>query len=159
MVIIMALRKILTDSDPLLRKTSRPIASVTPRISILLDDMYETLENAEGVGLAAPQVGVLKRAVVIKLPEQETIYEMINPRIIQTIGTQCKSEACLSIPDKTGFVERPEQVTVVYTDRKGQEFKLVGEGLLAIAISHEVDHLDGILFVDKLADPQPEEEE
>lgn len=143
----MALLNIRTDKDPILRKTSRPVIEVTPRILTLLDDMVETMRRANGCGLAAVQVGVLRRVVVIEV-EEGTVYEMINPEIIESEGHQEEAEGCLSLPDRWGVTSRPMRVTVKYLDRKGEERTLTGEGLLARAICHETDHLDGKLFID-----------
>ncbi|MBQ8907921.1 MAG: peptide deformylase [Clostridia bacterium] len=143
----MALLNIRTDKDPILRKTSRPVIEVTPRILTLLDDMVETMRRANGCGLAAVQVGVLRRVVVIEV-EEGTVYEMINPEIIESEGHQEEAEGCLSLPDRWGVTSRPMRVTVKYLDRKGKERTLTGEGLLARAICHETDHLDGKLFID-----------
>ena len=143
----MALLNIIKEGDPILRKTSRPIEEITPRILTLLDDMKETMHAANGCGLAAVQVGVLRRAVIIEV-EEGKLYEMINPRIVFRAGHQEAEEGCLSVPDKWGVTERPARVTVRYTDRDGKEHDLRGEGLLARAICHELDHLDGKLFTD-----------
>lgn len=143
----MALLNIVKEGDPILRKTSRPVEEITPRILTLLDDMKETMHTANGCGLAAVQVGVLRRIVVIEV-EEGKLYEMINPRIVFRAGHQEAEEGCLSVPDKWGVTNRPARVTVRYTDRDGKEHDLRGEGLLARAICHELDHLDGKLFTD-----------
>lgn len=143
----MALLNIRTDKDPILRQISRPITEITPRILTLLDDMVDTMHEADGCGLAAVQVGVLRRAVVIEV-EEGIIYEMINPEIIETEGHQEEQEGCLSLPDQWGITARPMKATVKYLNRKGEAQTLTGEGLLARAICHEVDHLDGKLFTD-----------
>jgi len=144
----MAILNILKDDDPLLRKTSRPVEEITPRILTLLDDMIDTLRAANGVGLAAVQVGVLRRVVVIET-EEGKVLELINPRIIETEGIQHEMEGCLSIPNKWGITERPMKVIVEATNRHGKRFITKGEGLLARAFCHEIDHLDGILYTDK----------
>ncbi|HLS54037.1 MAG TPA: peptide deformylase, partial [Tissierellaceae bacterium] len=144
----MALRKIRTEGDPILRKKSRPIDEITDRIKTLLEDMEETMRDAQGVGLAAPQVGILRRAVVIDVGDG--IIKMINPEIIDTKGAEIDVEGCLSIPGIAGTVERPEYVKVKFLNEDGEEVLLEGEGLLARAICHEIDHLDGILFTDKV---------
>lgn len=131
-----------------MRKISRPVDEITPRILTLLDDMKDTMHKAEGCGLAAVQVGVLRRVVVIEV-EDGKIYEMINPEIIAKSGSQEESEGCLSVPGRWGITRRPAKVTVRYTDRTGKVCELTGEELLARAICHETDHLDGKLFVDK----------
>lgn len=143
----MAILKIVKFSDPMIRKVSRPVTEITPRILTLLDDMTETMHAAEGCGLAAVQVGVLRRVVVIEV-EEGTVYEMINPRITDRQGHQEEVEGCLSNPGASGITSRPMTVTVVYTDRAGREQTLTGSGLLARAICHECDHLDGKLYID-----------
>lgn len=143
----MAYLTILNEDDPTLRKKSRPVTEITPRIITLLDDMAATMHRADGVGLAAPQVGVLRRIVVIETEPGE-LYELINPEIIATEGEQTGYEGCLSLPGKYGIVTRPEKVTVEATDRNGNRFRLTGTELLARCICHEVDHLDGILYSD-----------
>lgn len=143
----MAILNILKEGDETLRKTSRPVTEITPRILTLLDDMVDTMRRAEGCGLAAVQVGVLRRVVVIEV-EEGTVYEMINPEIIARAGTQEGAEGCLSVPKKCGTVRRPAHVTVRYTDRHGKEQTLTGHELLARAICHELDHLDGKLYTD-----------
>lgn len=143
----MAKLNIVKDGDPILHKTSRPVEAITPRILTLLDDMTETMRAANGCGLAAVQVGILRRIVVIEV-EEGTVYEMINPEIIKKKGQQQEMEGCLSVPGKYGITDRPMTVTVRYTDRDGQTCELTGTELLARAICHETDHLDGILFTD-----------
>lgn len=144
----MALRRIRLEGDPILRKKSRPIDEINDRIQVLLDDMVETMRDAEGVGLAAPQVGVLRRAVVIDVGEGP--IKIINPEITDEEGTKIDIEGCLSVPNKAGKVERPERVKIKYINEDGEEVILEGEGLLAKAICHEIDHLDGILYTDKV---------
>ena len=144
----MAKLKILKEGDSTLRKTSRPVDAITPRIITLLDDMIETMRAADGVGLAAPQVGVLRRVVVIETPD-EGLIELINPKIIAFSGEQKSEEGCLSIPGKYGLTCRPMCVTVRAMNRKGETFDINGKGLLAKAFCHEIDHLDGILYTDK----------
>ena len=143
----MAKLNIVKDGDPLLHKKSRSVDEITPRILTLLDDMTETMRDANGCGLAAVQVGILRRIVVIEV-EEGTVYEMINPEIIKRKGQQQEMEGCLSVPGKYGITDRPMTVTVRYTDREGQVCELTGSELLARAICHETDHLDGILFTD-----------
>ncbi len=143
----MAIRNILTDKDPVLRKVSKPVRNIDANLEELLDDMKETLIKANGVGLAAPQVGILKRVAIIML--NGMYFEMINPEIIDSEGTQCGDEGCLSSPGIFKKVTRANKVTVRAFDRYGFEFTLTGEDLLARAIQHECDHLDGILFMDK----------
>ena len=163
----MALRHILTQGDPTLNKKCRPVTDFNARLHQLLDDMADTLAEANGVGLAAPQVGILKRIVVIDT--DGTPYTLINPEIIETSGEQTGYEGCLSIPGKSGIVTRPNVVKVRALNADGEEFELEGEGLLARAICHECEHLDGILYRDhaqgpligndEIPDIDPDEEE
>lgn len=146
----MAVRNVRLETDEVLRKKSRPVEIVDDKIRELVDDMIETMHSQDGVGLAAPQVGILKRVVVIDLYDDHGPYVLINPEIIKEKGEQEVDEGCLSFPNKFAKVIRPAEVTVKALDREGNEFKLKGKGLLAQAISHEVDHLNGILFVDKM---------
>lgn len=145
----MAYLKILTEGDPTLRKISRPVTEITPRILQLLDDMADTMHRANGVGLAAPQVGVLRRVVVIEV-EEGNLIELINPRIVSWSGEQCEVEGCLSLPKKWGKTRRPRAVVVRALNRRGEEVEYRGEDLLARAFCHEIDHLDGKLFTDVL---------
>lgn len=144
----MALRKIRISGDPILRKKSKDIKEISERIKILLDDMIDTMNEAEGVGLAAPQVGVLRRAVVIDVGEGP--IKIINPEILETEGEAVDIEGCLSVPERSGSVSRPERVKIKYLDIEGNENILEGKDLLARAICHELDHLDGILYIDKM---------
>ena len=144
----MAIINIVKDGDEILRKKSRPVSEITPRVIRLLDDMIETLHDSHGVGLAAPQVGVLRRMAVIEVEPGELI-ELINPVIISKKGKQEELEGCLSVPGKWGITKRPYEVTVKALDRNGEEFQVTGEDLLARALCHEIDHLDGTLFYDK----------
>jgi peptide deformylase len=144
----MAIRIIRTEGDPILRKISRTVDKIDDRIITLLDDKKETMYDAEGAGLAAPQVGVLRRVIVIDIGEGP--IELINPEIIFEEGIQCGNEGCLSFPGVTGEVERPNIVRVKGLDREGKEIILEGKELLARAFCHEVDHLNGILFIDKV---------
>lgn len=146
----MAIRNILKDGDPTLRKKSRQVDNINDRILILIDDMIETMYKADGVGLAAPQVGVLKRIVVLDIGEG--IIVLINPEIIEQKGEQIETEGCLSIPGISGEVKRPEHVKVRGLDRKGKIIEIQGSNLLARAICHEIDHLDGVLFTDRVVD-------
>ena len=143
----MAKLKIVKVGDPVLRGISRPVEKITPRTIQLLDDMIDTMRAADGVGLAAPQVGVLRRIVVIETPN-EGLIELINPKIIAFAGEQRSEEGCLSIPGEWGITRRPAKVTAKALDRHGNEIIVEGEGLLARAICHELDHLDGKLFID-----------
>lgn len=147
----MAIRNILTKEEPTLYKHCRPVTDFNPRLHQLLDDMRETLSRADGVGLAAPQVGVLRRAVLVietNVPEGEDEYiiELINPEIVETSGTQTGAEGCLSVPGEYGVVERPMDVKVRAQDRNGQWFEVEGTGLTARCFCHEIDHLDGVMF-------------
>ena len=143
----MAKLRILKFGEPELRKVARPVEEITPRIKTLLDDMIETMRHAEGCGLAAPQVGVLRRIAVIEVDEG-VVYELINPKIIAFSGEQQDREGCLTNPGEAGITRRPMHVTVRATDRNGNTYDLTGEGLLARAICHECDHLDGKLYTD-----------
>ena len=144
----MALRNIIQEPSEQLRKISRPVKEITPRIEILLDDLAETMKAADGVGLAAPQVGVLRRAVVIDIGDEHGLIELINPVITFREGEQKGEEGCLSCGSRRGVVTRPMKVTVVAHNRKGLEVTYDAEGLLARAMCHEIDHLDGHLFID-----------
>ena len=143
----MAKLKIVKVGDPVLRAISRPVEQITPRTLQLLDDMIDTMRAADGVGLAAPQVGILRRIVVIETPE-EGLIELINPKIIAYAGEQRSEEGCLSVPGKYGITIRPMHVTVRAMNRKGETFEINGSGLLAKAFCHEIDHLDGKLYID-----------
>ena len=143
----MAKLKILKVGDETLRKVCRPVDEITPRITRLLDDMIETMRAADGVGLAAPQVGVLRRVVVIETPD-EGLIELINPKIIAFAGEQESEEGCLSVPSRWGMTKRPMHVTVRALNRKGETVDINGSGLLAKAFCHEIDHLDGKLYID-----------
>jgi peptide deformylase len=182
----MALRAIIVDGDEILRKKSKEVKNFGERTHTLLDDMWETMREADGVGLAAPQVGVLRRAIVIDVTEPEaedaeegatpeaqgadganggegaanepteprvnipggSLYELLNPSIIESGGESREREGCLSVPGVSGLVKRPERVTVKATDRDGNEIIVEGKGLLAKALCHEIDHLEGVLFTD-----------
>lgn len=143
----MALLNILKESEPTLRKTSREVGEIIPRIITLLDDMIETLHDANGAGLAAPQVGVLRRICIVETDETGLV-EFINPVIIEREGEQEELEGCLSIPGEWGYTRRPAKVTVRALNRRGEEFTISGEDLAARAFCHEIDHLDGILYKD-----------
>ena len=143
----MATLKIVKEGDDTLRKISRPVTQITPRILMLLDDMTETMRKANGCGLAAVQVGVLRRVVVIEVEEGKVI-ELINPEIVEQTGHQEECEGCLSLPDKWGITSRPAKVKVRAVNRNGKYFEITGEGLLCRALCHEIDHLDGHLFTD-----------
>lgn len=145
----MAIRNIREIGDEALTKTCKEVKEVTPRIKALIEDMFDTMYEAYGVGLAAPQVGVLKRIVVIDVTGDEP-HVLINPRIVETSGEQTGSEACLSVPGKTGTVTRPNYVKAVAFDENMEPYELEGTELLARAICHELEHLDGHLFVEKV---------
>lgn len=144
----MAIRRILREGDETLRKISRPVTEIDKRTKQLLDDMAETMYSAEGAGLAAPQVGVLRRLVVIDVGDG--LIELINPVIVETEGSMVNPEGCLSIPGRRGTVQRPERVVVHALNRKGQTIEVEGTEFLAMALCHEIDHLDGILYTDKM---------
>lgn len=143
----MAILNIVKEGDSVLRKTCRPVEAITPRILRLLDDMVETMRDADGCGLAAPQVGVLRRIAVVEVEDGE-VFEFINPEIIEREGQQNEMEGCLSLPEQWGITDRPMKVTVRAMNRLGEMFTVSGEGLKARAFCHEIDHLDGILFKD-----------
>jgi peptide deformylase len=154
----LAVRNIITLGDETLRKKSRRIEKFDARTLTLLDDLAETLHSTQdGVGLAAVQVGVLRRAVVVDVGEG--LVTLVNPEITASEGEQEVVEGCLSVPGRSGRLLRPEKVTVSALDRDGKPFEITGEGLLAKCLCHEIDHLDGILFIDKLIDKQPLDEE
>ena len=157
----MAVLKIVKFGDPTLRKVCRPVDEITPRICTLLDDMIETMRDAQGCGLAAPQVGVLRRIAVIEV-EDGKVIELINPKIIAYSGEQESEEGCLSVPGRWGVTRRPMHVTVRALNRKGETVDITGSGLLAKAFCHELDHLDGKLYVEKVTefvDPYQGDEE
>jgi peptide deformylase len=147
----MALREVRIQGDPILEKPCRPVTEVTERIRILIDDMLETMYEHDGVGLAAPQVGVLKRIVVIDVGEGPVV--MINPEIIETSGEQTGAEGCLSLPGKYGTVTRPNYVKAKFYDENMDEYEIEGEELLARAICHELDHLDGHMYTELAEGP------
>ena len=143
----MAILNVLKDTDPTLRKISREVTEITPRILTLLDDMKDTMRAANGCGLAAVQVGVLRRIVVIET-EESGLIELINPKIIAYSGRQQEAEGCLSVPGRWGITDRPMNVTVKALNREGKEVTYTGKDLLARAFCHELDHLEGKLFTD-----------
>ena len=159
----MARRNILTKEEPGLYKKCRPVTDFNPRLHQLLDDMRETLSQENGVGLAAPQVGVLRRAVIVmetNVPEgeEEYIIELVNPEIIESDGEQYGAEGCLSVPGEYGLVRRPMHVKVRAQDRNGEFFEVEGEGLTARCFCHELDHLEGVVFTSKCERMLTEEE-
>ena len=143
----MALRTIRVQGDSVLTKKSRPVDKMTPRIGELITDMLDTMYDAMGVGLAAPQVGILKRIVVIDVGEGPIV--LINPEILETSGEQTGQEGCLSVPNKVGIVTRPNYAKVKAYDENMQEYIIEGTELLARCMCHEIDHLDGVMYVDK----------
>lgn len=153
----MALRKILTGEHPRLRTTAKPVRDITDHVLEILDDMVETLRSAEGAGLAAPQVGINRRIVVVET-EESGLLELINPEIVSQDGAEQRVEACLSFPGLAGEVVRPTHVVVRALDRSGAEQTYEGEGLVAQAFCHELDHLDGVLYVDKVVRWLPEDD-
>ena len=141
----MGLRKILTDKNPALHKVCKPVTSFDAKLHKLLDDMRETLLDANGVGLAAPQVGILRRVVIVDLGEDDML-ELVNPELVETSGEQEGAEGCLSVPGKYGLVKRPYKAKVRAQDRYGQWFEAEGEELIGRCFCHELDHLDGIVY-------------
>jgi len=152
----MAILNILNDTEETLRKKSRPVEKISPRLHQLLDDMQETLKLSGGVGLAAPQVGILRRVVLVDNGEQ--VLELINPQIIETKGVQEEVEGCLSVPGRWGITRRPAYVKVRAMDRNGKTYEADGTGIVARCFCHELEHLDGILFTDKVLRMLTEEE-
>jgi len=146
----MAIRNIRLNGDSVLRKKSKKVDKIDQRLLTLIDDMIDTMYEADGVGLAAPQVGMLKRLFVIDTYDGEGVKIFINPEILETSGSQTGDEGCLSVPGETADIERPNYVKVKATNEKGEEFILEGEELLARAIIHENEHLDGVLFIDHI---------
>lgn len=145
----MAIRQIVKVGDDLLRKRSKEVTVFDERLGELIDDMTETMFYANGVGIAAPQIGLLKRIAVVSV-DGDKIYELVNPEIIKASGTQCGTEGCLSVPGVNGEVVRPKKVAVKALDRKGQPHVYKVSDYEAVAFCHEIDHLDGVLFVDKM---------
>ena len=143
----MALRNILTEGNPTLKKVCRPVTAFDERLATLIDDMKETVVHANGVGLAAPQIGVLRRVVVVDLGEE--IVELVNPRILEQEGEQDGLEGCLSVPERYGMVKRPMRVRIEAQDRNGDWYEYEGEELIARCFCHELEHLDGHLYTEK----------
>ena len=144
----MALRNVVVEGDPILRKHCRNVENVDDRTRMILDDMLETMRAQNGVGIAAPQVGIMRRMFVVEA-EPDQVYYMINPEIVEAHGTQIGEEGCLSVPGYVGTVERPEFIRIQYTDRDGKQQSMTAKDFLAVVINHEYDHLDGILYIDK----------
>ena len=157
-VIKLAIRTIRTEEDPLLRKISRPVKNINDNIKTLIDDMRETLETRNGLGIAAPQVGILRRVILV-VDNEDNVIEIINPEIIESSGTQRNSEGCLSVRNIRGEVDRPEFIKVKGLNRDGKEIIIDGDKRLATVLSHEIDHLDGILFIDKMVASDIEHDE
>lgn len=159
----MAIRNIRKMGEPVLRKKCKEVTEMTPKLQELIDDMFDTMYEAYGVGLAAPQVGVLRKIVVIDVSEESNPLVFINPEILEMSGEQTGEEGCLSLPGKSGTVTRPDYVRVRAYDRNMQPFEMEGTGMLARAMCHEFDHLEGVLYVDKvlgeLQDTHYDEEE
>ena len=147
----MALRKIRTEEDEVLKKISKPVVNFDAKLQILLGDMKDTLAKADGVGLAAVQIGILRRVVIIDVGDSHGFMELINPEIIDRRGEQYESEGCLSLPEKFGRTKRPMWVKFKAQDRTGKWYEAEGEGLFARCVCHELDHLDGIVFTQRLA--------
>ena len=152
----MGLRKILTDKDPALHKVCKPVTAFDAKLHKLLDDMGETMQDANGVGLAAPQVGILRRVVTVDLGDE--ILELVNPSLVETDGEQVGAEGCLSVPGKYGLVKRPYFAKVKAQDRYGEWFEVEGEELIARCFCHELDHLDGIVYTEVMDRYLTEEE-
>lgn len=146
----MAIREIVKLGDDVLRMRAKEVTDFGPNLGVLIDDMFDTMFKADGVGLAAPQVGILRRICVVSVDGGATRYELVNPEIVKASGTQRGAEGCLSCPGYNGVVERPKKLTVRAQDRHGEWFEYKVERFTAVAFSHEMDHLDGVLFIDKI---------
>ena len=146
----MALRNIITDEDDLLRKVSRPVERFDSRLKELVEDMLETMAANNGIGLAAVQVGILRRVFVMDINDGQGPYVLVNPEIVEEDGEQVGQEGCLSVPGRWGDVKRPARVTFQAQDQEGNSFQLEADGLLAVCACHEYDHLEGVLFKDKV---------
>ena len=146
----MAIRNLRYEGDEILKKRAREIDTIDDKIKELANDMMDTMHKFDGVGLAAPQVGILKRLIVIDLYEEGTQYKLVNPVIVKEKGEQCVEEGCLSFPNKYGKVKRPKEVTVEALDLDGKKVKIKAKDLLAQALCHEVDHLNGVVFVERV---------
>jgi len=152
----LALREVRILPDPILRQKSKPVEKITSKIIELLEDMHETMIEKNGIGIAAPQVGTLKRVIIVDTGDDYT--EMINPELIETKGLVIGLEGCLSIPDKTGYVRRPHFVKMKGLDRTGKEIEIEATGLKAVALCHELDHLNGVLYIDREVIPTEAEQ-
>ena len=153
----MALRQIRLEGDELLNKKSKPVKEITASVLSLMDDMRDTLRDKNGLGIAAPQLGVLKRIVIVE--NEEELFEVINPEIIETEGTQTSNEAFLSIPGLCGDIERPFRIVIRGLDRQGEEIEIDVDDMIASAFCHEIDHLDGVLFVTGATNLRPIDQE
>ena len=153
----MGLRKILTDKEPALHKVCKPVVNFDSKLHKLLDDMVETLRDANGVGLAAPQIGIIRRVVIVDTGDDEML-ELVNPTLLETSGEQCGPEGCLSVPGRYGLVKRPYYAKVRAQDRYGNWFEAEGEELIARCFCHELDHLDGIMYTEVMERFLTEEE-
>jgi len=154
----MAIRNVVLEGDEILRKRCKEVASIDDRIRMILDDMAETMRSRQGIGIAAPQVGVMRRMFVIE-PSPGELMELINPRVIESSGVKAGEEGCLSVPGFVGTVERPEYIKVEALDRNGNKVVYEGTELTAVALSHELDHLEGVLYTDKATDIHELEDE
>ena len=156
----MGIRNIVQIGDEKLRRKAKPVQKFDLRLRLLLKDLADTMYRAEGVGLAAPQVGILRRVAVVDVGEGEGLVELVNPEITATEGEECAAEGCLSVPGRSGLVARPRKVTIRAQNQQGEPIEVTGEGFLARALCHELDHLDGVLYVDKMErEIFPEDEE
>ncbi len=158
----MAIRIIVKHPDPVLREVAKPVPKVTPNIQKLLTDMAETMYDAPGVGLAAPQIGISKRVIVIDVGDDHGLIEMVNPEIVEASGEQLGPEGCLSIPGLQGDVKRKDRLKVKGLDRNGNEMIVEADGFLSRAFQHEIDHLNGVLYIDiaeRVYEPKPDEDE
>ena len=157
----MAIRKIVVlGEDEVLRKHARRVEQFDRRLRVLLDDMTDTMYDANGIGLAAPQVGILKRVIVVDVEDEHGLLQLVNPVIIESSGSAESVEGCLSVPGRRGRVERPERIVVSAQDREGKPVTLEATGLLAVCLCHEIDHLDGVVYTDKMIEEvfdEPEE--
>ena len=153
----MAIRNIVVAGDEILRKRCKEVADIDDRIRMILDDMAETMRSKKGIGIAAPQVGIMRRMFIIE-PAEGELLELINPRVIESSGVQNCEEGCLSVPGYVGTVERPEYIKVEALDRNGNTVVHEGRELKAVALSHELDHLEGVLYTDKASDVHEIEE-
>lgn len=148
----MGIRNIRKDGDPILRKVCKPQEKFDEKLNDLVQDMIETMYDADGVGLAAPQIGVIKRIIVVDVYDDTGVKVLINPEIVETRGEQCDLEGCLSVPGRSGYVKRPQYVKIKGQNVRGEAVEYEGEGLLAVAFCHEVDHLNGVLFTDVMTE-------